>query len=129
MKIQLNYREMEAFYLYLKGCIVSAPTTVDKEKEYLIAHHIKAVMKRLFKKMADLFHDGYNSIKKHKIKLDEPEILSLYRYFNRYELVPFLFNTREQVYNYFKLNNNLLNIINQTKKYEATYKNNGLYID
>lgn len=113
IKIQLNYRETECFYEYLKGCILNAPTTVDKEKEYFIACHIQAVMKRLYKKMGDVFAEGYNSLKKHKLKLELPEVLSLYRYFNRYELSPFLFNIREQVYNAFRMNNNLLTIISK----------------
>ncbi len=111
IKIQLNYREIECLYEYLKGCITDAPVTIDKEKEFLIACHIQAVMKRLYKKLADIFADGCNSHKKHKLKLDTPEILSLYKYFNRYVLPSFLFNTREQVYAGFRLNNNLLNII------------------
>lgn len=129
IKIQLNYRETECLYEYLNTCILNAPVTIDVEKEYLIASHIKEIMKRLYKKMGDVFAEGYNSLKKHKLKLDEPEILSLYKYFNRYQLPPFLFNTREQVYNGFKMNNNLLNIINQNKKYETTYKNSGWDLD
>lgn len=129
LKISLNYRETECLYEYLKGCILHGPATMDTEKEYLIACHINAIMKRLHKKMGDVFAEGYNSLKKHKLKLNEPEILSLYKYFNRYELPAFLFNTREQVYTGFQLNNNLLNIIKQNKKYEATYKNNGFSFD
>ena len=120
---------MECLYEYLKGCISQGPKTIDAEKEYLVACHIQAIMKRLYKKMADLFAEGYNSLKKHKIKLDCPEILSLYKYFNRYELPAFLYPVREEVYNAFKLNNNLLTIINKNKKYEETYKNNGWSLD
>jgi hypothetical protein len=129
IKVEMNYRETECLYEYLKGCITQGPKTIDSEKEYLFACHIQQIMKRLFKKMGDVFSMGFNSAKKHKIKLEPPEVLSLYKYFNRYELPAFLFNIREQVYAYFKQNNNLLDIINQNKKYESTYKNTGFSFD
>ncbi len=126
IKIEMSYREIECLYEYLKSCIINKPTTEDKEKEYLIACHIQQIMKRLYKKLAELFHQGCNSTKKHKIKLDLPEVLSLYKYFNRYLLPNFLIPAREQVYKAFQLNNNLFVIINKINDYEATYKNNGI---
>jgi hypothetical protein len=125
IKIKLNYREIECLYEYLTRSITNAPKTADKEKEYLIACHIQQIAKRLFKKLADLFSKGCNDPKKHIIKLDLPEVLSLYKYFNRYELPTFLIPAREQVYNAFKGNNNLVEIINQNKEYN--WKNDDVF--
>jgi 6-phosphogluconate dehydrogenase len=113
IKLKMNYREIECFYEYLRHCITDeVPKTNDKEKEYLIACHIQAIMKRLYKKMGDVFSEGFNSLKKHVFKLDLPEILSIYKYFNRYELSSFLIPVREQIYKAFQMNNNLLCIVN-----------------
>lgn len=120
IKIQLNYREIECLYQYLKGCITHGQTTADKEKEYLVACYIQSIMKRLYKKMADTFHEGCNSTKEHELKINAPEVLSIYKYFNRYELPIFLNPTREKVFNSFKSNTTLLEIINENKKYEET---------
>lgn len=97
IKIKGTYRELEALCHYAQACMVGKNKTADRVKEYMLAHSLKMMHRRLYNRGNNVFHEFVEGIrdkkgkeKSYTVKIENDEVLALCIYFKRMPVPVFL---------------------------------------